>query len=284
MEGAPFVEPKNILLVDDTAASGREMAANLPIVRERFPEARITRAVVYCHPQALGAVDMVAAVYPGAHYLEWNWNNAGHGAACAYDFDGILCRDFTAEECLDEASYRAAMASMPPRYLPRRTPVPLVVTGRHESTRDLTEDWLARHGVRVEQLVMWAGAFHPPASLVAPWKARYYAESNCRIFAESDPQQAAIIAQLTGRAVLCPALGRVIPPRETPEPKPPRVPSPHVLAHRRARSCIHRGDEAACGCQAGQARCALGKGSFEGGAICVTSDCLDCPDLSPRPE
>lgn len=204
---------RHVLLIDDTAASGTEMRANLPTVRAAHPDAEITRAVVYGHPNALGAIDLCSAVYPGLHFLSWNWASAGHGAACAFDHDGILCRDFTPEECRDEASYRAAMATIEPLHLPRRRPVPLVVTARPESCRDLTEAWLDRWGVRVDKLVMWDGEPHPPAEQIAPWKARHYAASSCAIFAESDPYQAERINALTGKPVLCPQAGRVFPPR-----------------------------------------------------------------------
>ncbi len=214
LDDRPVVAPRHVLLIDDTAASGREMKACLEIVRRELPWAEVTRAVVYCHPKGLHAVDLYAAVYPGSHYLDWNWPNAGHGASCAYDFDGILCPDFTPAECLDMETYRAAMAAKPTRYLPRRTVVPLIATGRPEACRDVTEAWLTRWGVRWDRLVMWPGEPHPAAADVAPWKAAHYAGSDCALFAESDPEQATIIHRITGRTVLCPALGRVLPGRD----------------------------------------------------------------------
>ena len=48
---------------------------------------------------------------------------------------------------------------------------------------------------------------------VAEWKAGRYAASPLQLFAESDPAQARIIAERTGKAVLCPAMGRVLAPR-----------------------------------------------------------------------
>lgn len=206
MEGRAFVEPRHVLLVDDTAASGREMGACTAICRTRFPEAAITRAVVYCHPQAVAAVDLFAATLDGPHYLAWNWCNAGHGAACAYDFDGILVRD-------DDTAQA-------PLFLPRRTVVPLIVTGRHESARGITQAWLDRWGVRCRELVMrdWGAPLEFDVPAIAAFKARHYAGSQCELFAESDPAQALAIAEQTGRPVLCPALGRVIPGRPAPTP------------------------------------------------------------------
>jgi adenine/guanine phosphoribosyltransferase-like PRPP-binding protein len=238
--------PRHILLLDDTAASGREMTACLPILRAAHPSAKITRAVVYCRPEARHAVDLYARAYPGLHYLEWNWPNAGHGTACAFDFDGILCRDFTAEEVSTEDRYRSTMVTIEPLFLPRRAGIPLIVTARPESTRELTLAWLARHGVRVDRLIMRDWEWNPATdwnASVGEWKARHYAASHLRLFAESDPDQARIIAEKSGKAVLCPSLGRVIPPA----PKPTLGLAENIAAHQAVKDCPHR-TPPECGC------------------------------------
>lgn len=207
---------KHVLLIDDTVANGTEMRANLPTVQAAFPGARITKAVIYSTPQNSHAVDTFVSVYPGGHYLEWNWSNSGWGCVTAFDFDGIICRDFTESEVETPESYRAAMESIESLFLPRRRPVPLVVTARPESTRGLTMEWLNRWGVTVEKLVMWPGEAPPrgPArEEVAEWKAKHYAGSDCILFAESDPYQAEAIAELSRKPVLCPAASRVFPGR-----------------------------------------------------------------------
>jgi hypothetical protein len=223
LESRPTTTPRHILLVDDTAASGNEMTANFPTVRAAYPDARITRTVIYCRPEATHAVDVFSRLYPGLHYLEWNVFNAGHGSAAGFDFDGILCRDFTVDECRVEASYRAAMATIEPLNLPRRSMIPLIVTARPESTRSITMEWLDRHGIKVDVLIMrdWPSddPLNPPPDQSAAWKANHYTRSGLPLFIESDPGQAEIIAALSGKTVLCPALGRVIPPSRTREEK-----------------------------------------------------------------
>ena len=215
MVGRDHVEPRHVLLIDDTAATGREMARCLPLVRAAYPRAKVTTAVVYAHPIAAGAVDLFLRSYPGPHFLEWNWANAGHGERCGLDFDGILCRDFTSEECRSVDAYREAMLAIPPLYLPRRAPVPFVATARHESFRAETQAWLDRHEVNVQRLVMRAWGrpddhAHDPHQ-VARWKSEFYAASTARLFAESDPDQAREIARRARKPVLCPAAGRVFP-------------------------------------------------------------------------
>jgi hypothetical protein len=205
-----------VLLVDDTTATGKEMAACVPLVREAYPEARITRAVVYASPGALGGVDLCHATYPGAHYLEWNWCNAGHGTGCVYDFDGILCEECPPGDDDDGPRYAAFLRDARPLYLPRRTPIHTIVTGRHARYEAETRAWLARWGVEVRHLVMRDWDVDPGV----PWheqhgrhKARHFERSGLGLFAESCPLQAEVIARETGKAVLCPAAGRVFPER-----------------------------------------------------------------------
>jgi hypoxanthine phosphoribosyltransferase len=227
----PGPAPRHVLFVDDTAANGYEVGATLPRVKAAFPGARVTTAVVYCHPQARHAVDLCAALYPGVHFLEWNWPNAGHGAGCAYDFDGVLCDDCPPQDDDDGPRYLSFIENTRPKFLPRRAVVPLVVTMRHEKYRAPTEAWLARHGVRVARLVMRDWDPDPSRdwnAQAAEYKARHYAGSACTLFAESEPAQARLIAELAGRPVLCPSLDRVLP--GAPPPPPPAAAKRHPAA------------------------------------------------------
>jgi hypothetical protein len=49
-------------------------------------------------------------------------------------------------------------------------------------------------------------------SAIARWKAEYYKRSGLSLFAEIDPTQARLIAELAKKPVLCPAASRVIRP------------------------------------------------------------------------
>ncbi len=215
LDGRDAPPPRHIVLVDDTVARGKEMTACFPIVRAAYPDAKITRAVVYANPQALHAVDLYVSRYPGSHYLEWNWPNAGHGAACAYDFDGVLCQDCPAEDDDGGPRYLRFLAETRPLFLPRRSTIPLIVTGRHERYRAETLDWLDRHGLKVDQLVMRGWDVDPARDWsvqMGEFKTRHYdlEGAGCVLFAESCPIQARVIADLSGRPVLCPTLDHVL--------------------------------------------------------------------------
>lgn len=214
--------PSTVAVIDDTAMGGATIQEAKKAVSAAWPTARITTAVVYTAPAARTAADHVHALYPGRHYLEWNLYNSGWGEELATDFDGVLCHD------LESGGPIGA-----PLYLPRREPVALIVTGRHERDRAETEGWLTRHGVRCEKLVMrtWEPETETEAEYperCALWKATHYAASDCTLFVESDPAQAKMINEATGRPVLCPRLGKVLPPGPRQARYEPVLPS---LAH-----------------------------------------------------
>ena len=216
MRGTPHPpRPKHALLIDDTAASGGSLREAASLIEHAWPSATLTRAVIYAHPMGRRSVDFAVAILPGQHYLEWNWANAGHGQRAAFDFDGILCEDIALEDCDDGPRYVSALQHAKPLHLPRLKPIPLIVTARHERYRQITEAWLARHGVHAQRLIMrdWPHASgHHDNSAIARWKAEHYKRSGLALFAESDPAQARLIAELAKKPVLCPAAGCVIRP------------------------------------------------------------------------
>ncbi len=205
--------PRSVVVIDDTAYHGTAMRDAVEKVRKYFPKSKVKTAVVYAHPKGRPAVDHCYAIYGGPHYLEWNFFNGPFDGRAAYDLDGIICHDPSTDEDDDGPRYALFLRTARPLYLPRRSPVAAIVTARPESARAATVDWLARHGVRFERLVM-RGFSRPAASdwlnMIADFKAREFAALGCELFVESCPALAKEIARRAGRPVLCPALGRVV--------------------------------------------------------------------------
>jgi orotate phosphoribosyltransferase len=76
-----------------------------------------------------------------------------------------------------------------------------------EEHRGPTEAWLARRGIRTRRLIMASSVeehVHP-----ATFKAAEYAKLGADLYLESDPRQAAEIALLTNKRVICPPSGEV---------------------------------------------------------------------------
>jgi adenine/guanine phosphoribosyltransferase-like PRPP-binding protein len=212
--GTKHVDPKGkILVLDDTVMTGNSLRAIRPLVQRELGDALY--ASVYCNPNAAAKPDIWAVDLPWPHLLEWNIFNSILSTSMACDFDGILCQDCPAGSDDDGPKYLDFINNAKPLYVPRRVPIPLIVTARIEKYRQPTEDWLQRHGIKCHNLIM-----HPAATLkerqrddVAAYKARHYQAwaSNHRaipgpnIFCESDDRQARRIAALSKFLTICPA-------------------------------------------------------------------------------
>lgn len=202
---------QTVLLVDDTVFLGRAMKRIKPKVQEFFHSSRILTAGIYANPKGKHCVDFIACELPEPHYLEWNMFNAFPCEKSAFDMDGIICQEINPKDDDDGSLYLHALRNVLPKYLPRRKSIPLVVTARLEKYRYPTMEWLERHKVKVNKLVMgpWSTlSERNKPNRVAQFKAEHYAESNCHLFIESCPMQAEYIANITGKRVLCPAAGR----------------------------------------------------------------------------
>ena len=218
--GTKHVDPKTekILIVDDTCMTGNSLKAIRPLVMQQFGNAMT--ATVYCNPLALMKPDIHAVDLGWPHILEWNVFNSILSPTMALDFDGVLCRDCQPWQDDDGEKYIQWMKTAIPLYLPRRSPIPLVVTARLEKYRSITEEWLNRYGIKVNRLVM-----HPATTLaqrnredIAAYKARHFTEWASRIknrgvgpimFVESCDHQARRIGQLSKMLCVCPHTGNV---------------------------------------------------------------------------
>jgi tetratricopeptide (TPR) repeat protein len=206
-----------LVVVDDTVYGGNSMMQArdaTATIRDR-----LVYAAVFVRPDRTDLVDFYGRLLPSPHLLEWNFFNSGvltgnsidpvlWGGA-ALDFDGILCHDPTvpdADEEPDVEPYVRWLRSAAPRWLPRRVPAKCIITARLERWRSDTEQWLNRHGVAWERLVMHPAkrASQRNAQDVAAWKANALASSGCRWYVESDYHQAERIFHLSGRSVICP--------------------------------------------------------------------------------
>lgn len=196
-----------LAVIDDTTYSGSAMRKARRLMARLGKKAVF--AAIYHRPEAGKVVDHYARVLASPHLLEWNFanngpvvglaqNHAAYKRGVAFDIDGIIVHDTDS----------GGVPGSP--YLPPRThAVNLLVTGRHERTRQATENMLRSRGVKWKKLVMLPDATPPTSINIATFKAKHYASSGCGFFIESDPLQAEVIHQLTKLPVICPRDNRV---------------------------------------------------------------------------
>jgi adenine/guanine phosphoribosyltransferase-like PRPP-binding protein len=212
--GSHHIDPKKgkILVVDDTVMTGNSLKAIEPLIRSQVGQA--VYAAIYVNPNATKKPDIWAVDLPWPHILEWNVFNSILSPSAAMDFDGILCRDCPHGSDDDGPKYLEFIRNAGPLYVPRRCPVPLIVTARIEKYRAETEAWLRRHGIAWHKLVM-----HPAKTLrererdnIPAYKAKHYKAWASKhqpapgpvMFFESEDRQAREIARLSGMLTVCP--------------------------------------------------------------------------------
>lgn len=207
--------PQHVLFVDDTVMTGRSFRHTLDLVTREFDQ--VTTAAIYVNPDSEIKPDVWMKDLPWPHLLEWNLFNSVLIQSMATDFDGVLCEDCLPEDDDDGERYVRWMREVRPKYLVRRSSIPLIVTARMEKYRDLTEDWLRRWGVSFDRLVMWTGSDlqERRRSDIAEFKAREFSlfRENHKglqpaIFVESEDFQARRIANLSRGLTVCPTSGR----------------------------------------------------------------------------
>jgi len=208
-------------VVDDSVYQGNTMN----LAKDLIGHAIFTS--VYARPDKSHIVDHYVMELESPHLFEWNlFNNGMVSGECddmrfkggiAFDFDGILCPDPSMPDA-DEGEllkqYLDYLRSAPVTHMhPTLRKIPLIITLRLEKWRSICEEWLRVNGISYDKIVMcpfdhvaerMGEGGIAPQRVVVEHKAKPFAESNCSMMIESDPRQAKIIYEETGKPVLCP--------------------------------------------------------------------------------
>lgn len=200
-----FEDLRHVLVLDDSTYTGRafkEARLKLAHLTDRI---KITYAAVY----DAGEVDVGDAItfqkLPMPRVFQWNL--MGHSVlhrSCV-DIDGVLCADPTEEENDDGDAYVEFLLNAKRMAAPTER-IGHLVTSRLEKYRPQTEQWLARHGVQYDRLIMLdlpSAAERRAAGNHGRFKGEYYRKSDAILFIESEPWQAVEIARISGKDVLC---------------------------------------------------------------------------------
>jgi len=112
--------------------------------------------------------------------------------------DGIICEDPPPNKNLGTPGYEEFLKTAKPLFLPTFK-IYQIVTGRREKFRKETEEWLDRHNVKYNKLIM--KETHIPTEQTPYFKADIFINSNSDLFIESDEKQAKIIAIISKKPV-----------------------------------------------------------------------------------
>jgi uncharacterized HAD superfamily protein len=138
------------------------------------------------------------------HFFEWNIPNMHF--PCAFDMDGVLCRDFTKEEDDDGVNYVNTMMSMSVTNIQPRRNLLTVITARLEKYRDITENWLINNGYKIDKVYMMdlKSINDRTIDKVIKHKSDHFLmREDLKFMIESDDFQAKQIHLITKKPVIC---------------------------------------------------------------------------------
>lgn len=197
---------KKLLVIDDSSSADSVTVRHIKeTVAKQIHNVDITYAAVY-RASEKSEVDLWYKTIPQPRIFEWNWLRNWKMASAMFDMDGVLCEDWLGDELNEGIKYKQHLLDAKPLYIPQ-VPIQAVVTNRLEKYRQETTDWLKKHGVKCNQLIM-----HPAqtpqerraANDYAKRKAEAYMQRpGALVFVESCSNQSAQIRELTSRPVLC---------------------------------------------------------------------------------
>lgn len=200
----PIASARRILVVDDCISQGAEMAKARAKLEKAGLANKSILLSVYSFPEKSQKADIVLEVVPRPMVFQWSCMHSPNIQSFCVDIDGILCADPIEMEDDDGRRYRNFLKNAKPLFTPVHE-IGWLVTCRLEKYRAETEDWLARHGVRYQKLVMMDYedlAAREEDRRHAEYKAEVYVQSGKELFIESNAGLAERIAELTGRPVL----------------------------------------------------------------------------------
>jgi uncharacterized HAD superfamily protein len=196
---------KKILVVDDSIASGSALTKCKQDLQQYSNDFDIKYCAVYVIPGKEKAVDYFFEVVPLPRYFQWNVLNHTSLEKACFDIDGVLCEDPTPEQNDDGPKYVDFLINARPLFIPG-SKIGAIVTSRLEKYRAETEEWLKKHNVRYEKLIMLDlpdMKARQKANNHAGHKAQAYSATGGILFVESDRNQAIAINRNTRKPVLC---------------------------------------------------------------------------------
>ncbi len=146
-------EHKNILLVDDSIDTGKDMAKSMQLLSSHCGNLNITKAALMAHEDSKTLVDLYYKIIPHPRLFEWCLVHANKGRLAA-DLDGVICENCPPGFDSDEELYIEWIRTAKPYIIPVFE-IDVIVSNRLEKYRSDTEEWLAQHGVGYKELILW---------------------------------------------------------------------------------------------------------------------------------
>ncbi|MDK2907731.1 MAG: hypothetical protein PWQ87_189 [Candidatus Woesearchaeota archaeon] len=203
-----------VLIIDDSVWSGRQINIIKKKIKDLNIKYNIKYAAVYVAPTATRIVDFYYEILNPPRVFEWNIMHHGILENSCVDIDGVLCRDPLEEENDDGERYKQFIQNADEYMIPTKK-IGWLVTSRLEKYRSLTEEWLKKHNVKYNHLIMMpfdSKEERIRAGNYADFKTKIYKNTNAELFIESSFKQAVEIANKSGKSVFCVETNEMIQP------------------------------------------------------------------------
>lgn len=211
-----------ILVIDDSCFSGTEVTLTKKLLKEKHPDQEFIYGVIFSMPQSTHHLDYYCKALSYPHIFEWNIFDADPSKKGVLDMDGVLCEEIPYEIAEDEEAYDEYIKDVEPIHanLPVLFGCRAICTGRLEKYRKTTKDWLSKHRVKYQELIMFPGTKEERDrnhhEVVGKYKADSFEKAGgARFFIESSDLQSKIIAghmknrNLISHLVICPGSRKV---------------------------------------------------------------------------
>ena len=198
---------KNILVVDDSIASGSAMIEVKDKLKHLTNQFNIKYCAIYVIPGKEKLADYCFESVPLPRYFQWNILNHTTLEKACFDIDGVLCADPLPHQNDDGEKYIDFLLNAPPLFIPG-SKIGTIVTSRLEKYRKETETWLLANHIKYNDLVMLdlpTMEARQRANNHGDHKAKAYMSKPYVLFIESDYNQALEINRISKKPVLCTA-------------------------------------------------------------------------------
>ena len=209
-----FSKIRKVLVVDDSVCSGSQMRKTKAIIEKANLPFDIYYGAVYVTPRGTKEVDFWCEIVNLPRVFEWNIMHHDILQNSCVDLDGVICRDPAPEENDDGQKYKEFIKNAELLIIPTKK-IGWIVTCRLEKYRYLTKEWLRKHGVQYDHLIMLNlpdKETRQKLRIHAKYKAEVYKSTKAILFIESSKEQAYEIVRLTGKPVLCTETNEMINP------------------------------------------------------------------------
>ncbi len=203
-----------ILIVDDTVSNGINLKRTKELLKKKKDKAHYIFYAVYTTEKSKDLVDIFGTICEQTRIFQWNYFHHDILSRACIDIDGVLCKDPTEKENDDGEEYKKFILNALPLFL-TNFPIKALVTSRLEKYREPTEKWLKKHDIHYNDLYMLdlpSKEERIKQNAHAKFKADLYTQlKDTELFIESDREQAAKIALLTSKPVMCITTDEIFP-------------------------------------------------------------------------